>query len=72
MNIAVMGCGTVGGGVVEIIDNRMGENSGLRITRILDKVFREGDDRFTSEISDITSDDTIDVVVESMGGIELL
>lgn len=70
MNIAVMGCGTVGGGVVEIIDNRMGENSGLRITRILDKVFREGDDRFTSEISDITSDDTIDVVVESMGGIE--
>lgn len=70
MNIAVMGCGTVGGGVVEIIDNRMDKGSNLKVTRILDKIFREGDNRFTDKIEDITEDDTIDLVVESMGGIE--
>ena len=69
MNVAVMGYGTVGSGVVEIINKH---DLDLSVTRILDLRDFPGDenaDKFTKDFNDILTDDTIGVVVETMGGI---
>ena len=70
MNIAVLGCGTVGGGVVEIIDNKMMPNSTLKVTHLLDLRHKEGETRYADSIDDICASAEVDVVVEAMGGIE--
>ena len=70
MNIAVLGCGTVGGGVVEIIDNRMPASSTLQVTHLLDLRHKEGETRYAESIDEICSSADVDVVVEAMGGIE--
>ena len=70
MNIAVLGCGTVGGGVVEIVDNRMPETSNLRVTHLLDLRHVEGETRYADSIDEICACAEVDVVVEAMGGIE--
>ena len=78
INVAVMGYGTVGSGVVEIINKRGAlmngtcTPEGLAIKYILDrKEFPEdiNADKFTSNIDDIIGDDTVKVVVETMGGV---
>ena len=70
MNIAVLGCGTVGGGVVEIVDNRMPANSNLKVTRLLDLRHKEGETRYADSIDEICESKDVDIVVEAMGGIE--
>ena len=68
MKIAVLGCGTVGGGVVNIL---RGGVSGLELTKILDKRDRFNPDffgLFTDNAEDIFGDETIETVVETMGG----
>lgn len=70
MNIAVLGCGTVGGGVVEIIDNRMPQGSDLQVTKILTRTKKPGETRYAQDIDEICGDASIDIVVESMGGID--
>ena len=70
MNIAVLGCGTVGGGVIEIIDNKMMPNSTLKVTHLLDLRHKEGETRYADSIDDICASAEVDVVVEAMGGIE--
>ena len=77
MNIAVMGYGTVGSGVVDII-NRRGEKfcgksckEVLRVTHILDlRDFPEdaNKDKFTKDFNEILNDETVKIVVETMGG----
>ncbi len=78
MNIAVMGYGTVGSGVVEIINKRGALMEGtcapdaLSVKYILDLRDFPGDvnvDKFTKDFSDIVNDDSIKIVVETMGGI---
>ena len=78
MNIAVMGYGTVGSGVVEIINNRGGLMEGkcapdaLSVKYILDLRDFPGDvnaDKFTKDFNDIVNDDSVKIVVETMGGI---
>lgn len=69
MNIAVMGYGTVGSGVVEIISKK---NLGLTVTKILDLRDFPGDENeslFTKDFNDIVNDETIGIVVETMGGL---
>lgn len=70
MKIAIMGFGTVGSGAYEVAKNL--EN--IEIVRILARHGREGyeylNDIITPNIDDITSDASIDLVIESMGGIE--
>lgn len=69
MNIAVMGYGTVGSGVVEIISKK---NLGLTVTKILDLRDFPGDEnesKFTKDFNDIVNDETIGIVVETMGGL---
>ena len=78
MYAAVMGFGTVGSGVVELIESRrelLGSRSGvdeIRIKRILD--IREFPDSpyaglMTKDFGDIAGDPQISVVAETMGGL---
>lgn len=76
-NVAVLGYGTVGSGVYEIIKNNArgkinanGEN--IRVTRILDiRDFPDHEEKeiFTKDFNDILNDESITVVAEAMGGL---
>ena len=78
INIAVMGYGTVGSGVVEVINTngarinqRIGEE--LNIKYVLDmKDFPEDpvQDKIIHDFETIVSDEEVQIVVEVMGGIE--
>ena len=70
MKIAIMGFGTVGSGAYETAMNA----GGIEIVRILARHGREGYEHLngiiTPDIDDIAGDPEIDLVIESMGGIE--
>ena len=77
LNVAILGCGTVGGGTYDIlkknhdlIEKRTGAD--IRVARILDIRHRDDipDELYTEKIEDITGDPEIDCVVETLGGIE--
>ncbi|BDF05336.1 homoserine dehydrogenase [[Clostridium] hylemonae] len=78
VNIAVMGYGTVGSGVVEVvrtngarINQRIGDE--LNIKYVLDLKEFPGDpvqDKIVHDFETIINDDDIKIVVEVMGGIE--
>ena len=67
MKIALLGYGTVGRGVDGIIRSRVPE---IEVSRILELPDRLTDDRMTSDYASILSDESIELVVECMGGIE--
>ncbi len=77
MNVAILGFGIVGSGVAEVIKNNcksIEENSNvsLKVTRILDiRDFPNSEykDILTKNFDDILNDDTIGIVVETMGGV---
>lgn len=70
MKIAIMGFGTVGSGAYESAKAA----GGIEVVRILARHGREGyeylNDIITPDIDDIAGDPEIELVVESMGGIE--
>lgn len=76
-NVAVMGFGTVGSGVYEILKQNAAHiaskaNESVNVKYILD--IRDFDDHpekqlFTKNFTDISNDDTVDAVVEVMGGL---
>jgi len=70
MRIAILGFGTVGSGAYEIAKAA----KDIEVVRILARHGREGYEDLsgiiTADIEDITTDETIDLVVESIGGIE--
>ena len=70
MKIAIMGFGTVGSGACEEAKTA----GGIEVKRILARHGREGyeylNDIITADIDDITGDPEIELVIESMGGIE--
>ena len=77
LNVAILGCGTVGGGTYDIllknhdiIQERTGAD--IKVTRIMDIRHREDipDALYTDNINDIYGDPDIDCVVETLGGIE--
>lgn len=78
MKIAVMGCGTVGTGVVEIIDSKpclMEKSTGekIEVKYILDIRDFTGtpyESRGIKDIEIILNDPEIETVVETMGGVE--
>ena len=67
MKIALLGYGTVGRGVDGIIRSRV---PGVEVARVLELPDRLTDDRMTSDYACILSDQSIELVVECMGGIE--
>ena len=78
MNIAILGYGTVGSGVVEVIntnkasiDKRAGHE--INIKHVLDLRKFPGElieDVLTDDFNDIINDKEVDIVVEVMGGLE--
>ncbi len=80
VNIAILGYGTVGAGVYQLLERQKGEiepKTGLQaeVTKILVRDAsrkRDGADQslFTDSFDDILYDETIDIVVEVMGGTE--
>ncbi len=78
INIAILGYGTVGSGVYEVINKNavsIERKAGKKISvkRVLD--LRDFDDHprkeiFTKNYEDILNDSEIDIVVETMGGLE--
>lgn len=78
MKVAVMGYGTVGSGVVEVIENHTNviskhtEGSVLEVSHILDLRDFPGDlheNLFTKDFNDILNDPDVKVVAETMGGV---
>lgn len=77
LKIAIMGYGVVGSGVAALLKKNAGiikENTGaeLELKRILDIRDFDGDEfsaLMTKDFKDIENDDEIDVVVETMGGL---
>lgn len=67
MKIALLGYGTVGRGVVKIIDERVDT---VEVARILELPDRICEPRMTSSYDDILNDEQIELVVECMGGLE--
>ena len=80
VNIAVLGYGTVGSGVVEVINTnhdivnkRAGQE--INVKRVLDLREFSGDpveNILTHDFEDILNDDDISVVVEVMGGVDVI
>jgi len=78
INIAILGYGTVGSGVYEILKKNpqsIAKKAGdiLNIKYILDiREFEDHPERelFTKNFEDILNDDSVDIVVEVMGGLE--
>ena len=70
MKIAIMGFGTVGSGAYDVAQAA----GGIEVVRILDLVVRKGyehiADKFTKDLSDITGDPEIELVIEAMGGVD--
>ncbi|HCH28885.1 MAG TPA: homoserine dehydrogenase [Ruminococcaceae bacterium] len=77
VNVAIMGHGTVGSGVAELIiknSNHINREikTELRLKHILDLRKFEGlsySDRFTDDFNVILNDKEVDIVVETMGGL---
>ena len=67
MNIALLGYGTVGRGVDQIISERA---LGVSVTRILELPDRLSDPRMTASYDEILADEKIELIVECMGGLE--
>ena len=67
MKIALLGYGTVGRGVDQIISGR---DLGVEVARILELPDRLTDPRMTASYDDILSDPEVEIVVECMGGVE--
>ncbi len=75
-NIAILGMGVVGGGVYEVLKNnasaikaKLGDS--IRVAHVLDLRSFEGHDLadvVTSDFDKILADDSVSVVVETMGG----
>ncbi len=70
MKIAIMGFGTVGSGAYDVAMAA----GGIEVVKILDIAVRKGyehiADIFTKDLSDITGDPEIELVIEAMGGVD--
>ena len=75
VNVAILGYGTVGSGVAEVLEGHAGSIAGktrtpIRVKYILDVRTPEGPfaDRFVRDFSVIEQDGGVDIVVETIGG----
>ncbi len=81
IRVGLLGCGTVGGGVIKLLTKNRTTiaaktGSEIIITRVLEKDKQKciqlglAEEMITDRIEDIINDDSIDIVVELIGGIE--
>lgn len=69
MNVGILGCGVIGGGVLKLIDDLNGKN-GIKVLKVFDLPTKKDllKERFSESIDEVCSNPEIDVVVEAMGG----
>ena len=69
MKVGILGCGTIGGGVLSLIDN-LPKESGIEVVKVFDLPSKKEilGARFCETIDEICTNSEIDVVVEAMGG----
>lgn len=81
LNVAILGLGTVGGGTYEILTNnhdmiKRTQGLDIKVVRVLDRDRERATarglsaDAVTENVDDIAQDESIDIVVETMGGVE--
>ena len=71
VNIAILGLGTIGFGVYKIIEERLCDR--INVKKIFDKDFSKNDlvgGIITSNYDEIIQDDSIKIVVETLGGLD--
>lgn len=67
MNIAILGFGTVGSGVYELIKKQ----NNLSVTKVFDREGKFSDwDKATSDFNEIIHDSSIECIVETLGGLQ--
>ena len=66
MNVGLLGCGTIGGGVLELLDSR----DDVKVLKVLDLPSKKDvlKERFASSKEEVCQNPDIDIVVEAMGG----
>lgn len=69
MKVGILGCGTIGGGVLSLIDN-LPKQSGIEVVKVFDLPSKKEmlGSRFAETIDEVCNNSEIDVVVEAMGG----
>ncbi len=69
MNVGILGCGTIGGGVLKIIDE-LPKSSNIKVVKVFDLPSKKDvlKERFAQTIDEVCQNPNIDVVVEAMGG----
>lgn len=77
LNVAILGFGTVGGGTYEILKNNadiitVRSGAEIRVTKIFSRSLKKGlpKDIYTDNIDEVLSDNSIDCVVEVLGGVQ--
>lgn len=66
MNVGLLGCGTIGGGVLELLDKM----DGVKVLKVLDLPSKEEflKERFAKTPDEVCANPDIDIVIEAMGG----
>lgn len=69
MNVGILGCGTIGGGVLNLIDN-LPSSSNIKVLKVFDLPSKKEmlGNRFAESIDEVCLNPEIDVVIEAMGG----
>lgn len=69
MNIGILGCGTIGGGVLQMIDE-LAAKKDVKVIKVFDLPSKKDmlKDRFAESPDDVCLNPEIDVVVEALGG----
>ncbi len=72
MNVGILGCGTIGGGVLNIIDE-MPKSQNIKVLKVFDLPFKKEmlGERYAETIDEVCLNPEIDVVIEAMGGDKL-
>lgn len=69
MNVGILGCGTIGGGVLNLIDN-LPASANVKVLKVFDLPSKKEmlGARFAETIDEVCQNKDIDVVIEAMGG----
>ena len=69
MNVGILGCGTIGGGVLNLIDN-LPASANVKVLKVFDLPSKKEmlGVRFAETIDEVCQNKDIDVVIEAMGG----
>lgn len=69
MNVGILGCGTIGGGVLDLL-NKLPSSYGVKVLKVFDLPSKKDflGDLFAENADDVCLNKDIDVVVEAMGG----